>query len=98
MRSIVKLILASSLLMGTFQMAGAKEVAKDTVTFNVPMKCHKCQTKIEENISFEKGITDLSVNLEAKTVTVIYKKKATNIEKLKEAFKKLGYEVSIVEK
>lgn len=77
--------------------AFAGKNSKETVTFQVPMKCHKCQAKIEENIAYEKGVTDLSVNLEEKKVTVTYKKKSTDEEKLKEAFKKLGYEVTVVE-
>lgn len=96
--NLVKVLIAGCMLTGMTQVASAKssnEAQKDTVTFQVPMKCHKCQAKIEDNISFEKGVTDLSVNLEAKTVTVIFKKKKTDIEKLKAAFKKLGYDVVI---
>lgn len=78
--------------------AFAGKNSKETVTFQVPMKCHKCQAKIEENIAYEKGVTDLQVNLEEKKVTVTYKKKATNVEKLKAAFQKLGYEVVVEEK
>lgn len=78
--------------------AFAGKNSKETVTFQVPMKCHKCQAKIEENIAFEKGVTDLQVNLEEKKVTVTYKKKATDVEKLKAAFQKLGYEVVVEEK
>lgn len=78
--------------------AFAGKNSKETVTFQVPMKCHKCQAKIEENIAFEKGVTDLQVNLEEKKVTVTYKKKATDVEKLKVAFQKLGYEVVVEEK
>lgn len=97
MKRLVRTIgILAFLFSATQAFAGRND--RDTVTFQVPMKCHKCQAKIEENIAFEKGVTDLSVNLEEKKVTIVYKKKATNVEKLKAAFQKLGYEVVIEEK
>ena len=40
---------------------GKKEKAE--VTFLVSMTCENCQKRIEDNISFEKGVTALDVNL-----------------------------------
>jgi len=68
---------------------------KETVTFDVSMTCENCQKKIEKNIAFEKGVTDMKVNLEKKTVTLEFKKSQTTVEKLKAAIEKLGYEVKI---
>lgn len=96
MKAIFRTIAISALLLSAVNVFAGKN-SKETVTFQVPMKCHKCQAKIENNIAYEKGVTDLSVNLEEKKVTVTYKKKSTDEEKLKEAFKKLGYEVTVVE-
>lgn len=96
MKNLLRTIAISALLLSAVNVFAGKN-DKESVTFNVAMKCHKCQAKIEENIAYEKGVTDLQVNLEEKKVTVTYKKKATDVEKLKEAFKKLGYEVTVVE-
>lgn len=96
MKAIIRNIALATLFLSATNAFAAKN-DRDTVTFNVPMKCHKCQAKIESNIAYEKGVTDLSVNLEEKKVTIVYKKKATDVEKLKAAFQKLGYEVSVVE-
>lgn len=71
-----------------------KETKKNNtaeVTFDVNMHCHNCQSRIEKNVSWEKGVKDLKVNLENKTVIITYDPRKTNEEKLKAAFEKLGY-------
>ncbi|NDV78910.1 heavy-metal-associated domain-containing protein [Dysgonomonas sp. 511] len=68
---------------------------KETVVFDVSLHCESCQKKVEKNIAFEKGVTDMKVNLENKTVTIVYKKSQTNVEKLQAAIAKLGYEVKV---
>ena len=68
---------------------------KETVVFDVSMTCENCQKRIEKNIAFEKGVTDLKVNLEKKTVEIEYKKSQTTVEKLQKAIEELGYEVKI---
>lgn len=68
---------------------------KETVVFDVSMTCENCQKRIEKNIAFEKGVTDLKVFLENKTVQIEYKASQTTPEKLKVALEKLGYEVKL---
>ena len=77
----------------------AKDVKEDKrekakVTFLVSMTCENCQKRIEDNISFEKGVTKLDVNLPQKTVTIEYRKDKTTPDKLKSAIRKLGYTVA----
>lgn len=64
---------------------------KAEVTFLVSMTCEKCQKRIENNLSFEKGVTGLDVDLPKKTVTIEYRKDKTSPDKLKATIKKLGY-------
>ena len=66
------------------------------VTFNVSMHCKSCQEKIERNIPFEKGVKDMNVNLEHKTVNVIYDPRKTNKEKLKKAFENLDFVCEVI--
>jgi len=68
---------------------------KETVVFNVSMTCENCQKRIEKNIAFEKGVTDMKVDLANKTVQIEFKKSQTTIQKLQEAIEKLGYEVTV---
>jgi copper chaperone CopZ len=61
------------------------------ITFSVNMSCDHCKKKIESNIPFEKGVTDLKVTLEDKQVCIKYDAKKTDKEKLQKAIEKLGY-------
>ncbi len=68
---------------------------KEKIVFDVSMTCESCQKKIEKNIAFEKGVTDLKVDLPNKTVLIEYKPSQTTVEKLQAAIVKLGYDVKI---
>lgn len=72
-----------------------KEKKVETVTLDVSMTCENCKKRIEKNIAYEKGVTDLTVDLPSKTVAIEYRKDKTTIEKLIAAFEKLGYDASL---
>ncbi|MFC2097186.1 heavy-metal-associated domain-containing protein, partial [Bacteroidota bacterium] len=72
---------------------GKKKTKK--VVFNVSMDCQSCVSKVEKNIAFEKGVKDLKVNLENKTVEVTYEIAKTDDKKLMQAFKKIGFTSSV---
>lgn len=75
---------------------GAKETkGLATVVFSANLHCESCKKKIESNIAFEKGVKDIKVDVEAKTVTVTYRPDKTNSENLQKAIAKLGYTVLI---
>ena len=92
-----KMMLLSVLLLigGVFTVNAQNEKTDkkktEEVTFIVSMHCHGCQSKIEKNISWEKGVKDLKADLEKKTVTITYDPKRTNEEKLKKAIEKLDF-------
>lgn len=71
----------------------SKKKKTETVTFTVGMHCKNCVKKVTDNISFEKGVKDLKVSLEDKTVTITYDPAKTNPETLMKAIEKLGYKV-----
>ena len=57
-----QLVVALICAVFTFSTAYAQDAKKkkDTVTFFVEeMECANCQKKVEKNIAFEKGVTDL---------------------------------------
>ena len=64
------------------------------VTFNVHLHCENCMKKVQENISFEKGVKDLHVCLDDQTVSIKYDAAKTTEDKLEAAIEKLGYPVS----
>ncbi len=74
-------------------------MAKDirTAVFKVAqMKCENCVRKINNNIRFEKGLKKFDTDLKTKTVTITYDADKTNVEKLKEGFRKFNYEAEFV--
>ena len=74
-----------------------KKSKKETVTFFIEsMDCENCIKKIEKNIAFEKGVTDLTCDLSAKTVKVIYRTDKTNVKKLLAAFDKIDKKAKVL--
>ena len=65
------------------------------MVFNVGLHCQNCVKKVKENISFEKGVKALEVDLEKKTVTITYDPAKTNEATLRKAIEKLGYTCSL---
>lgn len=72
-----------------------KKKKNEKVTFDVSLSCKGCQGKIEKNIPWEKGVKDLTVNLEDKTVSIVYDAKKTSPERLKAAIEKLDFTCDI---
>ena len=65
----------------TVSMTFAQEAKKkkDSVTFFIEaMDCDHCIKKIEKNIAFEKGVTDLKCDLSTRTAIVTYKTDKTS--------------------
>lgn len=73
--------------------AVAEPAVKETVVFTVSpeMHCQNCENKIKTNLRFEKGVVEITTDLKAKTVTIVYDTRKTNPEKLIAAFAKIGY-------
>ena len=68
-----------------------------TVTFNVSIHCQNCVEKVTDNISFMKGVEDLKVSLDKKTVVITYDPAKTDEATLQKAIEKLGYTAEKVE-
>ncbi|MBO7234902.1 MAG: cation transporter [Paludibacteraceae bacterium] len=66
-----------------------KKSTKETVVFSVPMDCEGCRTKVIGYMSYEKGVKDISANLEQQTVTIVYNPQKTTIEQLIQGFAKI---------
>ena len=93
------ILLAVAALMTLTAVAASPEKVKKVkevkeVTFSVHLHCENCVKKVQENISFEKGVKGLDVCQGHQTVTVKYDPAKTSEETLKAAIEKLGYEVS----
>lgn len=74
-----------------------KKNKKETVTFLIEnMHCENCIKKIEKNISFEKGVTDLACDLSTLTAEVTYRTDRTTEDKLIAAFQKIGMSAKVL--
>lgn len=67
------------------------------VVFASNIHCANCSRKVQENIAFEKGVKDLKVDVESKTITVVFNPAKTDTLKLKKAINKLGYTADVIE-
>ncbi|MBO6170437.1 MAG: cation transporter [Bacteroidales bacterium] len=67
------------------------------VVFASSVDCPKCSKKVQENIAFEKGVKDLSVDLDKHTITVVFNPSKTDTIKLRTAINKLGYSADVIE-
>ena len=68
------------------------------VTYLVSIDCPHCVAKLEAKLPFEKGVKDLKVSLETTTIWFKYDVRKTDVEKLKTAIEKLGYEAKVLDK
>jgi len=68
-----------------------KKKKTEEVIFIVNMFCENCKTKIERHLAWEKGVTDLKIDLDKKSVLIKYDPQKTDEEKLKKVIIDLEY-------
>ena len=59
-------------------------------------ECESCQPRIENKLSYIKGVVDYQVNAEAQTITVIYKPKKTSPGAIRKAIAASGFDADEV--
>ena len=100
MKHFLFITLALLLMAGTAAFAQDKKQKKNAnleeVTFVTTIDCKNCVKKVEANLPYEKGIKDMKVNLDDRTVWIKYDATKTDKEKLAAAIVKLGYEAEEV--
>lgn len=73
----------------------AKEIKE--VTFLTNLDCENCAKKIQGQLPFEKGIKDMKVDVDKRTVWVQYQAEKTDTGKLQKAIEKIGYTAEVIE-
>lgn len=88
-------LLALIITAGTtlFAADGGKE---KQVKIKTSAKCEMCKERIEKNLTFTKGVKEAFLNLDDKSVTVTYNPKKTDVDKIKAAISKTGYDADEV--
>lgn len=97
-KSIALSLMAILMMVMPFSVVAKKTSSLIKVVFSVPMDCVSCQTKIEKNIAFEKGVKALDVILEKQIVAVTYDSIKTSVPNLQAGFKKIGFDTNVVTK
>ena len=93
MKKIVVLVCALAVV---FAFTAAKPKAvKRTVVYQSSVDCKNCEKKIMGNIAFEKGVKDVSVDLQNQTVSVVFDESKTDTLTLAKAIRKLGYTAQV---
>ena len=82
-------------LMLVFTSSKPKTV-KRTVVYASTVECKNCEKKVMENISFEKGVKDVSVDLSDRSVKIVFDEAKTDTTTLAKAIRKLGYGAKVV--
>lgn len=70
---------------------GAPKAKPVTVNYTVNMHCHNCVNKLSENLSFLKGVKNVDISLEKKTVSITYDATKTTEEAFEKVMARLGY-------
>ena len=67
-----------------------KEIAQFTLDEDI---CPTCKRKIDTNIAFEKGVTDIAYGEDGSTVRITFRTDRTDTLKLRQAFEKVKLHV-----
>ena len=94
MKTVHVILTAVVFLLGTCVVSAQDKKGNDKteqVVFSVNLHCANCEQKVKKNIPFEKGVKDLSTDLDKQLVTITYQTDKTDKAKLKKSIEKLGY-------
>ena len=89
-------IFACALALMAFATSAKPKTVKRTVVYGSTVDCKNCERKVMENISFEKGVKDVAVDLSKQTVTVVFDEAKTDTTTLAKAIRKLGYDAKVI--
>lgn len=93
MNKIITLLAVAMLCSAT---AFAKDLKVLVVKTSPEMHCNNCENKIKNNIRFTSGVKKIDTSLEQKTVTITYDADKTDSKTIVNAFKKIGYDATVV--
>ncbi len=68
----------------------------EVVKIKTSAQCGMCKDRIEQNIAYAKGVTDVVLDDNTKVVSITYKPAKTNPDNLRLAISKLGYDADNV--
>jgi periplasmic mercuric ion binding protein len=97
MKTLKKIMfLITVMLLAVSASLAQKPAGKEEVKIQTNLDCEMCKKKIEDYMAFEKGVTAINADVSSKIVTIEFRTKRTDEQKLIDAIKKLGYEAEVV--
>jgi mercuric ion binding protein len=64
----------------------------ETVQIKTSAVCEMCKETIEKEMAFTKGVTKAELNVETAMLTVSFKSTKTNVDAIRKAINKIGYD------
>jgi periplasmic mercuric ion binding protein len=95
MKNVQKFLIIAFVLVTGMTACGQK-AKTEKVEIKTSAVCGMCKTTIETGLAFEKGIRDATLDVETKIVTVNYNPSKTNVDTIRKAISKLGYDADDV--
>ncbi len=77
-------------------MAFSQEKKSEEIKILTSAQCGMCKDRIEQGLAFEKGIKDVTLDVDTKIATVTYNPKKTTPEEIRKMISKLGYDADKV--
>ena len=65
---------------------------KQTVEIKTTAQCDMCKSRIEKELQFTKGVTAVNLDVESQMLSVTFKTKKTDSDKIRTVVSKLGYD------
>ena len=87
MRKIIILIV----LMAGGMSATAQTKNEENVEIKSSVICGMCQRTIEYDLTFQKGVKSVNVDLEKKVIQITFNTKKTDVDKLRKRITEIGY-------
>lgn len=99
MKKIIALLGLIMIMAFSFSKVYAEQPDRHIAVFNVQpeMNSENDENNIKTNLRFEKGVNEISTDIQAKTVRVVYDANKIDVPRLIEAFANIGFKATEVE-
>ena len=93
--SFIAIIMVSILLVSNLPGFG-QEKKNAEIKIKTSAVCTMCKDRIEQGIAFEKGIKDITLDVDTKIATIKYNPNKTTPDDIRKAISKLGYDADTI--
>jgi len=96
MKQSPKMILLLLAMLFIVSYGYSQEKKNDSIKILTSAVCGQCKERIETGMAFEKGVKDITLDLETKIVTIHFNPNKTTPDQLRRGISKLGYDADSV--